>query len=261
VSPLDQRLLRLLRVDERPQPPPGRSESLRVFRASPAYFRYSLLRWSFGQLGAFLGLLFSFSVFSFNFLPDFDFFGIDWVQRLETLAFVIFFVQAAVGFVRLRLEYRLRWYMVSDRSLRVREGCFHIREQTMTVANIQNMAIRRGPLQRAFGIADLEVRTAGGGAKSGDSNDVDSIGKDHHLARLRGLDDAEAVREILWSSLRRHRDAGLGDPDDRSRVPTTTRLATATDSATSERLAAARALLGEVRALRLTLSDVGRATR
>ena len=38
-----------------------------------------------------------------------------------------------------------------------------VREMTVTFANIQNAPVNQGPIQRALGIADLQVETAGGG--------------------------------------------------------------------------------------------------
>ena len=213
-------LLRLFRVDERPEPPPGSPESLRVFRASPGYFRYKLVGWGLGQTGALIGLIVS----TLGFLPiafwapreGFEFleFGpwTDFTRALGPLLLVLFLVQLVGSFAVLRLGYEMRWYMVSDRALRIRHGIFSVREQTMTVVNIQNMAVKRGPLQRLFGIADLEIRTASGG---GSDDDEDSLSR----GLLEGLDDAEKVRDLLLASLRRSRDAGLGDPDDAAAAP------------------------------------------
>ena len=50
-------------------------------------------------------------------------------------------------FALVRLDYELRWYIVTDRSLRIREGVTSLRESTMTFANIQHIAVRQGPLQ------------------------------------------------------------------------------------------------------------------
>ena len=62
----------------------------------------------------------------------------------------------------LRLDFELRWYIVSDRACASARGSSRCREKTMTFANIQHIGIRQGPLQRLLGIADVEVRTAGG---------------------------------------------------------------------------------------------------
>ena len=269
---LKRLLLRLFRIDERPEPPPGSPDSLRVFRASPKFFRYSLVTWGLGQGGALIGLIVS--TFGFEFIE----FG-PWnrfAQAAGPLLIVLYVVQLAGSFVVLRLGYEMRWYMVSDRALRIRYGVFSLREQTMTVVNIQNMAVKRGPLQRLFGIADLEIRTASGGS----DDDEDSLSR----GLLQGLDDAEEVRDLLLAALRRSRGAGLGDPDDEAGAIDSTGEAVTEAAATRERetgaiasspsrerglsadavppaapadgpvLAAARRLLAECRALRAELA-------
>ena len=77
--------------------------------------------------------------------------------------------------------------MVSDESLRIREGLVRVPEQTMTVANIQNMRISQGPLQRLFGLAEFEVHTAGGGGKA--TEDDKSATRNLHVGHFRGLGD------------------------------------------------------------------------
>ena len=272
-SRLKRLLLRLFQVDERPEPPPGSPESLRVFRASPRFFGYRLLSWGVGQVGALIGLIAS------GFGLEFVEFGA-WeattgylgplVTALGPFLFVLYGVQLVGSFALLRLGYEMRWYMVSDRALRIRHGIFSLREQTMTVVNIQNMAVKRGPLQRLFGIADLEIRTASGG---GSDDDEDSLSR----GVLQGLDNAEEVRNLLLSALRRSRDAGLGDPDDEAgetaaadsaaesaveaaatRAPD--RPAGVTpggDAAAGLVLAAAADLLAECRALRAAVARAG----
>lgn len=46
-----------------------------------------------------------------------------------------------------RLNYELSWYIVTDRSLRIRIGIWIVEEITMTFDNIQNLRITAGPLQ------------------------------------------------------------------------------------------------------------------
>jgi membrane protein YdbS with pleckstrin-like domain len=60
-----------------------------------------------------------------------------------------------VSYVTIRLDYEFRWYKTTHRSLRIREGVWLVREMTMTYANIQDISVSQGPLQRLFGIADL----------------------------------------------------------------------------------------------------------
>lgn len=246
---LKRLLLHLFRVDERPEPPPGSPESLRTFRASPRFFRYSLLKWGLGQAGALFGLVASTIGFEFvEFGPWSRF-----TAAAGPFLIVLFFVQVPFSYLVLRLGYEMRWYMVSDRALRIRYGIYSVREQTMTVVNIQNMAVKRGPLQRMFGIADLEIRTASGGDSD---DDEDSLS----LGLLQGLDNAEELRNLLLASLRQSRDAGLGDPDDRSAVPVVAASTEARVSGGAEDgsvLAAARELLAESRALRRAVAGSG----
>ncbi len=210
MTSLERLLTRLLRVPPEPQPPPGSPDSLSVFRAAPRYYQYTVVKWAFKQLGAILGILaylggFTFTVGRVESLME----SLWWI---EAVGIAVFLLQAVGSFMLLRLNYELRWYMVSDRCLRIREGIFRVREQTMTVANIQNMEVRQGPLQRLFGIADLEVRTAGGAGKK---DDPDQAWKnDPHLGSFRGLTNAQQVRDLITEALRRYRSSGLGDPED-----------------------------------------------
>ena len=58
-------------------------------------------------------------------------------------------------------------------------------------------------------------RTFAGGGSAGDSSDDDADKQEEkalHVGWLRGLDDAEAVRDRILDAVRRHRDSGLGGP-------------------------------------------------
>ncbi len=254
-------LLWLFQVDERPEPPPGSPESLRVFRASSRFFGYSVLKWAIGQVFALVGLVGSAIGLGFvEFFEDHAAGAALWFRFTETLApllIVLFVVQFVTSFSVLRLGYEMRWYMVSDRALRIRYGIYSVREQTMTVVNIQNMAVKRGPLQRLFGIADLEIRTASGGGS--DDDDEDSLNR----GLLQGLDNAEELRNLLLASLRQSRDAGLGDPDDRAAalaVPAASTEAGPSGGAEDASvLASASDLLAECRALRRTVAGMAEA--
>ena len=59
------------------------------------------------------------------------------------------------------LNYELRWYIVTDRSLRIPSGIWSVEEITMTFANIQDLRITAGPLLGWLGLADLEVSSTG----------------------------------------------------------------------------------------------------
>ncbi len=235
---MKRRLLRLLRLAERPEPPPRSGPTLDVFRASPRFFQLKAAGWALRQTVALAGIVLSLAflatveqasegsirkvmarlaerIFHID-RPDLaaDYTAAVWdiVRALELFAVAFFVVGLAVSWLLLRLDWEVRWYMVSDESLRIREGLFRTHERTMTVANIQNLSIRRGPLQKLLGIADLEVRTAGGGNSS--SGEPGGTSTNLHVGRFRGIENATALRDRIEASLRRHRDTGLGDPDD-----------------------------------------------
>jgi membrane protein YdbS with pleckstrin-like domain len=235
-------LLRVLRVPAPPEPPAGDPGPVRVFRAGRNFFRYNVVKWVLAQLGALWGLLFGLLMFRFRGWSDHPG-ALRVFEVVEISAWVLFVLQLPVTFLLLRLDYEYRWYLVTGRSLRVREGLLGIHEQTMTFANVQQISIRQGPLQRLLGIADLEVRAAGGGgsevAGSGSSRGSG------HVASFRGVDDATAIRDLVRERVRTHRDAGLGNPDDPS---------TAAPPG-SGRVAAAGAVLQEVRDLRRALTS------
>jgi membrane protein YdbS with pleckstrin-like domain len=215
-------LLRFLRVPAAPSAPAGDDE-IHVFRAAPNFFRYRIIGWIVKQVGAVIGLVFGvlFLRGAPGMFPTSIRFGgltlsestiLTVLYLVELGAIAAFIVQAAFSLALLRLDFEQRWYIVTDRSLRIREGLVRLHEKTMTFANIQHLTIKQGPLQRLFGIADLEVRTAGGGG-SGDKDE--SAGhEDLHVAYFRGVDRADHIRDTVRERLRRLADAGLGDPDD-----------------------------------------------
>lgn len=237
-SPATTLVVRMLRIPPEPEPPSGTPESTRVFRGAPGFYRYQLLKWAGRQVAAAFGLFLGFA-----FLAEIPSFPYDFVLTvLELFGVLTYLVALPVTFLMVHLDYQLRWYIVTDRSLRVREGIVHISEKTMSFSNIQNISVKQGPIQRFLGIADVEVRTAGGGssqhAPEGQSTNM-------HLGYFRGVDNAEEIRDAILDRVRRLRDSGLGDPDPDVRT-TRTVAAGATD--------AARRLLGEVRALRHALA-------
>ena len=99
------------------------------------------------------------------------------------------------------MNYELRWYVVTDRCLRVSGGILNVHEITTTFANIQEVRLSSGPLQKLLGLADVEVHSAGGGSGKGSS--------DSHVARLEGVDNAPEIRDFILVRLRQYRDSGL----------------------------------------------------
>ena len=237
-------LLRVLRVPAEPSAPGG-GRVVRVFRAAPAYFRYRLALWALGQLSALAGLLGSLFFVALVAPRISDSRLAFLLQAAEVIGWVVFVAQLVFSLAVLRLGFELRWYIVSDRALRIREGIVSINEKTITFANIQQISIRQGPLQRLLGIADVQVSTAGGGS-GGSQGKHGQVGESMHEAYFRGVDNAEEIRAVIAERVRLHRDAGLGDSDDEPPHPVA--------AGEPDVLAAARELREEMRALRRAMA-------
>ncbi len=235
-------VLSLLKVPPEPEDPMGDVEKLRVFRASPNYFRYKLIAWgirhAFG-LAVMLAILIALLV---SLGPT--------GAILDIIGLVIYLAAVAFSYVTLRLDYEMRWYKVTDRSLRIREGVWFVREMTMTFANIQNISIEQGPVQRFFEIADLRVRSAGGGDMGGQEGNAQGVLFNAHVGFFRGVDNAEEIRDLVLDRLRRLRDAGLGDTDESETTEPSTPAAAAAASPPEWRQGL-QELATEARALRL----------
>jgi uncharacterized membrane protein YdbT with pleckstrin-like domain len=205
---------RFLRIPGDPAPPPGDENSTRLFRAAPNYYYYLLVTWAVRTLIALLVLL------PAEILPFLGAFSDSFERRIPSyfsmslppFIAIVIILQRLFSLALLRLDFEKRWYLVTDRSLRVREGVLKIREMTITFANIQNISISQGPIQRLLGIADLRVDTAGGGAEKRDKEGKETM----HGVRFRGVNNAEEVRSLINTRLRELRDSGLGDDDEKT---------------------------------------------
>jgi PH (Pleckstrin Homology) domain-containing protein len=251
-------LLRLLRVPAAPHLPAGDPGSARVFRASPQYWTLKLIGWTARQALPLAGFLFLMVMLhqapgyvarpGKPGIPPLLFAGMVLLAKtLEKIALSLWLVQLPVSFALLRLDYEMRWYIVTDRAARLREGIVTLREMTFTLANVQDIRIGQGPLQRLLGLADVELRTAGGsdgeGEHGGHGQDAT---RNLHLARFRGVDNAQAIRDLVVDRMKRARTAGLGDPDDAPRPDAR--------PGRSDRDEAARELAAESARLRAALS-------
>jgi hypothetical protein len=267
---LKRGLFRLLRIPPEPRPPAGSPGSLAVFRSSRKMFRLRLALWGLKQALGVVGFV--------AFLVFFGFFdeqaaiarlerigeeaagdaealedvrkvqeifrrAQEWVpviEALEWFGLAFFLVQLPLSYTWLRLEYENRCYLATDRSLRLREGLWTVREMTLTYSNVQNVTIEQGPLQRLLGIADLVVRTAGGGSGARGPRERHGQKRSMHEGRLQDVENPERIRDLILAHLKRLRDGGLGDAEDRAepvREP-------------ASPVEAARELLRETRALR-----------
>ena len=231
---IERQLLHWMRVPATPQTPQGSPESVRIFRAGRNYYRWRLAIWLVANLGAFIGLSLGFLVWArvLSGAPH-------WVRLgsyvLEVLGFAALVLSLPFTLLEQHLNVQLRWYIVTDRSLRIRSGIWSTHELTTTFANIQEIRVTSGPLQKLLGLADVEVHSAGGGAaKPGE--------KSGHVARFEGVDIANEIRDLMVDRLRQYRDSGLGESEHAHRLETN-----------ADAIAAARAVLEEAKALRATL--------
>ena len=234
-SALRAAAIRILKLPEGPPTPPPGGAIVRTFNASRKFLSYRLLGTWIGSAVLLMvaGALAVGAAF----------------QGLLLLAIAIAvgltgIIVLVVGYVSNRLEFELRYYILTDRSLRIREGVFFLRESTLTFANVQNLRIRKGPIQQLFGIADVLVDTAGGagGGKDPEGNPMQR----GHRGTIQGIENPAEVRDLVMALLKKYRDAGLGDPDDHAH-PTMHHEGDAD---------LWREILGEVKALRKAMSTV-----
>ncbi|MEP7249840.1 MAG: PH domain-containing protein, partial [Spartobacteria bacterium] len=189
---------RVLRIPGDPEPPPGDEARTQRFRAAPNYYKYLLAVWGL-KTGALLIVLLTMELG-----PLMAVFGTDLHEKRLPAALILGLPQFIILFfivgrlfsgLLVKLDFEKRWYLVTDRSLRLREGILNVREMTITFANIQNISISQGPIQRALGIADLRVDTAGGSSAAG--HDKKGKAQSLHTAFFRGVENANAIRELI----------------------------------------------------------------
>ncbi len=222
-------VLKLARVPAQPHVPEGAQESVRVFNAGRNYFTWRLILWGIANAGIALGILVA---FAFSFIPTLPPLVRTIWRVLASGAASVFVLSLPITYFLQRLNYEMRWYIVTDRSLRIRSGVVWLREMTMTFANVQGIRVNANPIQRLLGLANVEVQSAGGGG----THHAHGATSSSHVAEFEGVDNAEAIRDLMVERLRIYRDSGLGEKTEEAREP----LA----------LSAAREVLEETKALR-----------
>jgi membrane protein YdbS with pleckstrin-like domain len=197
-------LLRLLRApEEPPEPPAGSPGSVQVFRASPKFLGLRVAALLLATLPVVLLEILPLAAVAAA--------GEDEVaMALAGVVAVLTLLAVAMRWFLIRLDWDMRHYVVTDRSLRIRQGALVILESTFTFANVQNLTIEQGPLERLFGLANLRIETAGGGGAA----TANQPGGVQHRGVLAGIENAEEVRDRILALLRAYRGAGLGDRDE-----------------------------------------------
>ncbi len=130
----------------------------------------------------------------------------DGTGKLVDVAFVFAIVSTTLAFVAnlvgRRVDFELRHYLIGDRSLRIAHGVFRREEVTVSYANIQNIEVSQGPMERLFGFKRLAITNANAAAGG------DGTG---HVVQLLGVDSAETIREMIIDLQRGAKDSGLGE--------------------------------------------------
>ncbi len=191
----------LLKIDSvSPTIPHGHEKDkfLRILRADSSYWKFLLFCWCSYSLLWIIALL----IHIVMFLLSASAFA--WLAIPITL---IILGKIIILLVVTRIDYELRWYIITDTSITVRQGAWTVREITVSYQNIQNVSVSQGPLERFFGFANLQIDTAGSGGKH-------PKGANPNKAVLRGITNAQQIRDIILDNLRLFRNSGLGDPDD-----------------------------------------------
>lgn len=131
---------------------------------------------------------------------------------------VVLVLPDILAFIAIHLRYDTTWYVLSERSMRIRRGIWIIHETTITYENIQNVGVRQGPVERHFGISTLTVHSAGGGgAAGGKGGHAGAAGA--HMGVIEGIADAQELRDMITARVERSRAAGLGDERAPSAAP------------------------------------------
>lgn len=190
-----------LRVpEEPPQMPSAHDRDVKSFRPAEGFLRYLKLFFWIGLIAIDLALVVGWILICvWNVVVG---------LLITPLALAIIVLPDIVAYIAIHLRYDTTWYVLSDRSMRIRRGIWIIHETTITYDNIQNVSIRQGPVQRFFEISDVLVETAGGGAavKQGDGSTVAG-----HHGLLEGISNAAEVRNLILAKWKDSKSAGLGD--------------------------------------------------
>ena len=116
--------------------------------------------------------------------------GLGWAFALIYLAANALWVLIALALIP--PYYRTIQYEMTDESVIVRRGLITQAEDVVPYRMITNIAVRRGPLDRLFGLGTLNVHTAGHSAQEAGPE-----------AKLVGLRDYRAVQQALLEAVKR----------------------------------------------------------
>lgn len=214
----------LLKLDTRPPHLPEGTELVRASKPAEKWLGYRYLATLFTFLNQFIGV----GVACLGLIVSLKKWGI----ALACVLVLFELVAIAFALVVVRVDYEMRHYLVGDRSLRVVQGAWKREEVTLSYANVQNLEVTQGPLERLFGFKSLTVSTAGADSQPG--------AQSSHQVTMVGLENADELRELMLKMLHQHRDAGLGEPAVEPHALATERLVEVREAALALRQAAQR---------------------
>jgi len=196
-------LTRWFRVpSEPPRLPAMDGEHIQSFRPSAGFLRYVKFQFWILLLAIDMALLIGWLVLTV---------ALPWLGLVLAPATLLLIVAPdVVAYLAIHLRYDTTWYVLSDRSMRIRRGIWVIHETTITFENVQNVTVDQGPLQRFFGIADVVVQTAGGGGGGQHSQEQGGLAATHH-GLIEGISHAPEMRDLILSRSETSRSSGLGD--------------------------------------------------
>jgi membrane protein YdbS with pleckstrin-like domain len=218
-----------------PHVPEGTQGSVMVFHPGRNYFKLRIMMWALANLLIFFVVSILLAAAVFSRLPP-------WLHNIWVVVAwvvdIVFVISLPLTYFMQRLNYEMRWYIVTDRSLRIRRGIVRVEELTMTFVNIQEIRVAVNPLQTVLGLGNVNVHSAGGGTTAHGA----STG---HVARFESVDNAAEIRDLMMDRLRAYRDSGL---DQHSRGEQ--------GVAQHTEVEVAQAVLQEVRALRSAMTTI-----
>ncbi len=108
---------------------------------------------------------------------------------------VILIPVLAMSVIYIPIAYRHTAYRLTESEITWKRGVFFKRASIVPYSKVTNVDISQGPLSRYFGIANLNIQTAGYNASSGGQPEL----------RISGIKDHEKVRDMIMSRVRSNR--------------------------------------------------------
>lgn len=113
-------------------------------------------------------------------------------QEVVLLMAVMLIPILAMSAIYIPIAYRQIAYKLTESEITWKRGVFFKRASIVPYSKVTNVDISQGPLSRYFGIANLNIQTAGYNASSGGQPEL----------RISGIKDHEQVRDMIMTRVR-----------------------------------------------------------